>query len=161
MIDQFKQDVLQGLSADPKFLSSKYFYDEIGDRLFQQIMAMPEYYLTNCEMEIFSLQTQEIVDSFGFNKKECFDIIELGAGDGTKTIHLLKHLLKENFNYQYLPVDISANALDIIYNNLRAELPKLNIETMQGEYFSILEKRMDTPHPKVCLLYTSPSPRDA
>ncbi len=155
MTDQFKQDVLEGLSADPKFLSSKYFYDEVGDRLFQQIMAMPEYYLTDCEMEIFSEQTSAIIDSFGFDQDKRFDIIELGAGDGTKTIHLLRYLLKNEYDYQYLPVDISDNALDVIYQNLKGELPELQIETMQGEYFSILEKRMDTPHPKVVLFIGS------
>lgn len=49
----FLADVLEGLSSNPKKLHSKYFYDEAGDRLFQQIMNMPEYYLTDCEL-IFS-----------------------------------------------------------------------------------------------------------
>jgi len=47
MIENFKKEVLEGLSASPKYLSSKYFYDEKGDALFQQIMRMPEYYLTD------------------------------------------------------------------------------------------------------------------
>ena len=139
MTDQFKADVLAGLSATPKHLSSKYFYDEIGDKLFQQIMSMPEYYLTDCEMEIFSEQTEEIIKSFGFAKDEEFDIIELGAGDGSKTLHLLRHLMEHGHQFNYLPVDISANALSTIEQKLLTALPGLSIETMQGEYFSILE----------------------
>ena len=54
MLEQFRQDVIEGLSKHPqKTLPSKYFYDAKGDALFVQIMAMPEYYLTNAEMDIF------------------------------------------------------------------------------------------------------------
>ena len=57
MLKEFKKEVLEGLSKENKFLSSKYFYDEKGDKLFQQIMAMPEYYLTKAEMEIFTTKS--------------------------------------------------------------------------------------------------------
>ena len=56
-LNQFAEDVLRGLSETPKSLSSKYFYDDEGSRLFQEIMKLPEYYLTGCEHEIFSTQT--------------------------------------------------------------------------------------------------------
>ena len=56
-MDQFLQDVVKGLSAPAKYLQSKYFYDATGDALFQQIMQCPEYYLTNCELDIFTRQT--------------------------------------------------------------------------------------------------------
>jgi len=151
MTDQFKADVLAGLSATPKHLSSKYFYDEIGDKLFQRIMAMPEYYLTDCEMEIFSEQTAGIIDAFGFDRDREFDIIELGAGDGSKTIHLLSYLINQDRQFNYLPVDISANALSTIKKELLTALPNLSIDTMQGEYFSVLERRMNTSNPKVVL----------
>ena len=61
----FADDVLRGLSSNPKFLSSKYFYDDEGSRLFQEIMKLPEYYLTRVEYEIFSEQTKEIYEAFG------------------------------------------------------------------------------------------------
>lgn len=155
MKDQFKADVLAGLCAVPKHLSSMYFYDQVGDKLFQRIMAMPEYYLTDCEMEIFSEQTDDIINAFGFDKDTAFDIIELGAGDGTKTLHLLRHLIEQGHIFNYLPVDISDNALSIIKQKLNTKLPTLSIETMQGEYFSVLEKRMTTPNPKVVLFIGS------
>src|SRR5688500_4502786 len=88
----FAEDVLRGLSSTPKFLSSKYFYDDEGSRLFQEIMKLPEYYLTKCEYEIFSTQADEIFRCFE-NGGSAFDLIELGAGDGTKTAVLVDHFL--------------------------------------------------------------------
>lgn len=84
----FADDVRHGLSSSPKFLLSKYFYDDEGSRLFQEIMKLPEYYLTRAEYEIFSEQTKEIYERFGAADGE-FDLIELGAGDGTKTAVLI------------------------------------------------------------------------
>src|SRR6476620_7441590 len=92
---QFAEDVLKGLSSEPKFLSSKYFYDDEGSRLFQEIMKLPEYYLTRAELEIFQKQTGAIFESFkGANG--AFDLIELGAGDGTKTSLLVEYFLAQN-----------------------------------------------------------------
>ena len=93
-LTQFAEDVLAGLSSTPKALSSKYFYDDEGSRLFQEIMKLPEYYLTGCENEIFSEQTDAIFRSFA-NSGSGFDLIELGAGDGTKTAVLVDHFLKQ------------------------------------------------------------------
>src|SRR5437764_6421634 len=102
-MSQFATDVLQGLSAQPKHLSSKYFYDDEGSRLFQEIMKLPEYYLTGCEMEIFESQTDEILRTFA-NGDGRFDLIELGAGDGTKTAVLIDHFLKNNADLTYSPI---------------------------------------------------------
>ena len=63
MIEQFKKDVLEGLSKHPKSISSKYFYDKNGDALFVKIMNMPEYYLTKSELEIFREQTSAICEN--------------------------------------------------------------------------------------------------
>ena len=82
----FAQDVLKGLSASPKFLSSKYFYDEAGSQLFEEIMQLPEYYLTRAEFEIFSTQSAQIVSQL----PSSFNIIELGPGNGLKTKLFLK-----------------------------------------------------------------------
>src|SRR4051794_37318083 len=93
-LSQFARDVLDGLSSTPKSLSSKYFYDDEGSRLFQEIMRLPEYYLTNCELEIFTQQAADIYHAFA-NGGDGFDVIELGAGDGTKTAVLLEYFLKQ------------------------------------------------------------------
>ncbi|MFT4779125.1 MAG: L-histidine N-alpha-methyltransferase, partial [Flavobacteriales bacterium] len=126
---QFLKDVDEGLSAVPKRLFSKYFYDEIGDALFVKIMNMPEYYLTNAEMEIFQDQSEKLATDL-VPETGAFDLIELGAGDGTKTIHLLRTLLKER-DFVYKPIDISQHALDTLKVFLNKELPELKVETQQ------------------------------
>src|SRR6476620_3264916 len=112
-LNQFAQDVLKGLSTTPKSLSSKYFYDDEGSRLFQKIMDLPEYYLTRCEFEIFENQADEIFQAFA-NGSNAFDLIELGAGDGTKTAVLVSHFLERNADITYSPIDISQEALDAL-----------------------------------------------
>ncbi len=82
-MNQFLSDVVKGLSAPLKFLESKYFYDAKGDELFRQIMNCPEYYLTDCELEIFTQQTHQLA-SFFLSQFTSFDVVELGAGDATK-----------------------------------------------------------------------------
>src|SRR5437867_6181979 len=109
----FAEDVLRGLSSTPKHLSSKYFYDDEGSRLFQEIMKLPEYYLTGCELEIFEKQADEIFSAFA-NCNNAFDLIELGAGDGSKTAVLVSHFLKRNADITYSPIDISRKALDAL-----------------------------------------------
>ena len=95
----FEEDVYKGLTSYPKKLSSKYFYDEKGDKIFQQIMNMPEYYLTDAEYSIIESYTEKIAAAF--NDENGFDIIELGAGDGKKTKVLLRYLDKNKFNFNY------------------------------------------------------------
>lgn len=132
----FAKDIAEGLERTPKKLSSKYFYDAKGDKLFQDIMNMPEYYLTNCEYDIFTTQKENILKELG---KEHFSLIELGAGDGTKTKVLLAHFLAQNADFQYAPIDISQNALDLLEADLENLYPKLNVSTLQGDYFEVLE----------------------
>lgn len=137
--EQFRFDVLEGLKSNPKKLHSKYFYDKTGDTLFQQIMAMPEYYLTNCEMDIFQNKTSKLSDII-LESDQPFDLIELGAGDGTKSAFLLKHLLDQKADFNYMPIDISANILSVLDKKLKADLPELTIISLEGEYFKMLEK---------------------
>ena len=137
----FEEDVYTGLTSYPKYLSSKYFYDKKGDKLFQDIMNLPEYYLTNCEYNILETNTQEIVEAFsGANG---FDLIELGAGDGKKTKLLLRYLSEKKIDFDYLPVDISQNALDELENSLKKELPTVSVKPQQGTYFKTLERLAD------------------
>ena len=151
----FKNHVAEGLSAKSKFLSSRYFYDKKGDAIFQQIMAMPEYYLTNSEMEIFTEQATDIISAFGMQKDQPFELIELGAGDGTKTIKLLTELENKNYHFEYLPVDISENALTQLKDSLSNQLPKLRINPKQGEYFKVLEELLISDKPKIILFIGS------
>jgi dimethylhistidine N-methyltransferase len=136
-MNQFLSDVLKGLRSSPKYLFSKYFYDQKGDELFQKIMATEDYYLTNCEMEIFSKQTDAIADSL-LKNDPVLDVIEFGAGDATKSTFLLKELVKRNAIETYFPVDISKNIIDFLEKKLPGELPQLNIHGLNGEYLEML-----------------------
>lgn len=135
----FENEVYQGLTDYPKHLSSKYFYDAKGDALFQDIMNMPEYYLTDAEYDIFTNQKEEITNLFATNKT-AFDLVELGAGDGKKTKVLLNHFITKGLQLNYLPIDISQNALDLLESSLQKELPKVNVNAIQGTYFEALEQ---------------------
>ncbi len=130
---QFALDVLIGLSEKPKRLSSMYFYDDVGSVLFQQIMALPEYYLTNCEFEILKTHSSSIVDLIG--EGESFNLIELGAGDGTKTSLLIEQFLKREMSFQYIPIDISQSAMQILMKNLAQQFKKLTANGLVAEYF--------------------------
>ncbi|MFK7953734.1 MAG: L-histidine N(alpha)-methyltransferase [Ekhidna sp.] len=132
----FGEEILEGLRARNKRLSSKYFYDAKGDELFQQIMKLDDYYLTRKEHEIFTSHKEAILQSISNNKR--FRIIELGAGDGSKTKILLNYFLEQGVDFTYTPVDISGNVLKILEANMKAEMPDLNIETYQGDYFDAL-----------------------
>lgn len=155
MLEQFKKDVEKGLSSSPKFLSSKYFYDKKGDELFVKIMGLPEYYLTRSEYEIFSEQTAQIIEAIGVQKETYFELIELGAGDGAKTKKLLHALVEGGFHFDYLPVDISQNALDGLEQSLTRELPNLSVRKQQGDYFEVLASLKKNQHPKVLLFLGS------
>ena len=135
---QFAEDVLRGLSSTPKELSSKYFYDDEGSRLFQEIMKLPEYYLTGCENEIFQTQSDEIFRAFAIGGS-AFDLIELGAGDGSKTAVLIGHFLKQDADISYSPIDISQEALDALTDKFTREFPSLPMNALNGDYFKILE----------------------
>ncbi|HQZ83535.1 MAG TPA: L-histidine N(alpha)-methyltransferase [Pyrinomonadaceae bacterium] len=148
----FERDVIAGLSMTPKRLSSRYFYDDEGSRLFQEIMTLPEYYLTDCETEIFTEQTDAIIDGFlaeGTN----IDIVELGAGDGSKTAILLKSLLERDASTRYSPIDISEEAIGELVANFRDELPELTIEPHVGDYFAILDSLRKTADRRKIILF--------
>lgn len=138
-MNKFLHEVLEGLNAEPKHLHSKYFYDEAGDKLFQQIMASEEYYPTNCEMEIFKNQTSELARTLK-NGFDCFDLVELGAGDATKSSHLLRQLVSDKVDFNYFPIDISTTTIKSLEENLPKEIKGLKVQGFNGEYFEMLEK---------------------
>jgi dimethylhistidine N-methyltransferase len=151
-LSQFAEDVLAGLSSTPKALSSKYFYDDEGSRLFREIMKLPEYYLTGCEEEVFSTHTNEIFRSFA-NGGDPFDLIELGAGDGTKTAILVDHFLKNGARITYSPIDISQEALDALTVKFSSEFPSMTINPLTGDYFEILESLRNSVSDRKVLLF--------
>ena len=135
--EEFARDVVEGLKTKPKKLSSKYFYDDSGSRIFQEIMEMPEYYLTNAEFNILKNQADDIIDALDFPKE--FSVIELGAGDGKKTFELLEQMIARKLDVHYRPVDISEEAISLLEEDLGKRLPELKIESLAGDYFHVLE----------------------
>ncbi|MEM1123079.1 MAG: L-histidine N(alpha)-methyltransferase [Bacteroidota bacterium] len=147
---QFAKDIDEGLSSTPKKLSSKYFYDAKGDELFQQIMAMEEYYPTDCEYEILSTYRKNLLQDFAGQR---FDLIELGAGDGTKTKVLLRHFLQEKADFRYVPIDISGNILAELKTALHEEMPTLEVSPVQGDYFKSLKQIPHVPDVRKVVLF--------
>lgn len=135
---QFLQEVLRGLQSPTKSLPSKYFYDAVGDELFVKIMHLPEYYLTRAELSIFQKQASSIIKELTKDIRQPFHLIELGAGDGTKTKELLKELILQDFQFIFKPVDISQHVLEVLQKNLLETLPQLRIEPLAGDYFDKL-----------------------
>src|SRR5215210_6742603 len=136
-LSQFAEEVLRGLSSVPKQLSSRYFYDDEGSRLFMEIMKLPEYYLTRAELKIFKEQTDAIYGAFKRNAG-AIDLIELGAGDGTKTAVLIDHFLDQGLDFTYSPIDISQEANDALEANFHEKFSDLRISPHTGDYFKVL-----------------------
>ena len=136
-LSQFAEDVLKGLSSSPKQLSSRYFYDDEGSRLFMEIMKLPEYYPTRAEMKIFTEQKAAICAAFT-DGTDAIDLIELGAGDGTKTAVLIEHLRSTGADFTYQPIDISQEANDALEARFKEKFPALRIDPHTGDYFKVL-----------------------
>lgn len=135
---QFFFDVIRGLTQQPKQLPSKYFYDKKGDSLFQAIMASPDYYLTNCEMDIFACQSDSIAD-YILGESSDFELVELGPGNCAKSIHLLNALAATHVSFNYVPIDISENVIRQLESFFPLKIPGLDFNGLIGDYFSMLE----------------------
>lgn len=96
---------------------------------------MPEYYLTNAEFDIFEQHKNTILEKIG---PAPFELIELGAGDGYKTKILLRHFLDRQAEFTYRPIDISGSVLQQLQATCALELPALNVEPLQGDYFEVI-----------------------
>ncbi len=154
ILSEFAADTKRGLTASPKFLLSKYIYDERGSQLFQDIMNTKEYYLTNAEHEVFELQKQKMLDLFQAGTAT-FELLEFGAGDGLKTKVLLRHFTEQKANFEYLPIDISEDALEGLSTSLAKELPSLIVKPLHDTYFTALEKLEDDTRRKIVLFLGS------
>ena len=135
----FCQEVTSGLLSEVKHLDSKYFYDDKGDALFQKIMNSPEYYLSRCELEILSRQSKKISTNIRRNFQK-FDLIELGPGDATKSIHLLRTLKNEGAEFTYIPIDISKHIIKELVEKIPDEIHGLKTNGLAGEYLEMLKK---------------------
>ena len=126
------EDVRNGLSASPKRFLPKYFYDELGSQLFDAICLLPEYYLTRAENEILQRYSSEIATSVEGQKT----LVEMGSGSASKTRLVIEALLREQTELLFMPVDISATALENSSRILLQSYPRLRIEAYAADYFA-------------------------
>ncbi|MDT5262913.1 MAG: hypothetical protein QOC61_1917 [Acidobacteriota bacterium] len=136
--DDFASDVRRGLSASPKFLLPKYFYDELGSHLFDAICLLPEYYLTRAESEIFARHAREIVELARGDSS--LTLVELGSGSASKTRRIIDALLERQKQLTYVPVDISPAALEASASALLGDYTGLRVTAYAGDYDSALPR---------------------
>ena len=126
------EDVRSGLTARPKRFLPKYFYDELGSQLFDAICLLPEYYLTRAENKILQRYAEEIAASVEGQKT----LVEMGSGSASKTRLVIEALLREQSELVFMPVDISATALENSSRILLQSYPRLKIEAYAADYFA-------------------------
>lgn len=139
----FARDTSHGLTASPKQLFPKYFYDELGSELFDAICLVPEYYLTRAENEILARHAGEIIDAAAEDDAP-LSLLELGSGSATKTRRIIEALFARQTNLLYLPVDISASALEASAQTLLQAYPALSIEAYASDYDAALARLSQT-----------------
>jgi dimethylhistidine N-methyltransferase len=123
----FERDVVAGLTARPKRLPPKYFYDEVGAQLFEEITALPEYYPTRCELEILRERAVDIARFF----PESSALVEFGSGSSKK----VRVLLAATPNIAaYVPVDISSEMLSQEADALRCDHPRLAVLPVEADF---------------------------
>lgn len=122
-------EVVRGLSAEPKTLPSKYFYDDRGSALFERICELPEYYLSRTERGLIEAHGQEIVGATGPS-----DVVELGSGSAGKTRLLLAAYLAREERVRYVPIDVSHGTLRQGADTLLAALAGLEVHALVGTY---------------------------
>ena len=130
-LDALRADVRAGLTAVPKTLPPKYFYDARGSELFDEITRLPEYYLTRAETSILERYAGEIAAL-----SRCESLIELGSGTSAKTRLLLRALLDVGTLREFVPFDVDPVVLTEASDALAAEYPGLRIAPFVGDFES-------------------------
>lgn len=145
MTQAFKAEVLQGLRHNPKAISCKYFYDQRGSRLFDQICDLPEYYPMRTEQAIMERYIDEMVDQIGPGVM----LVEYGSGSSIKTKWLLDHL---HDPVAYVPVDISREHLLESADRIAGEYPNIEVLPVCADFtteFRLPESRREPTHAAV------------
>ena len=135
-------EVRAGLHRQPRELPSKYFYDERGSRLFEEITRLPEYYLTRAEREILIARASEIA-----TLTRARSLVELGAGSASKTRILLAALREHAAKVTYVPVDVSEDFLRETGAALQQEFPALSVAPIVADISVALDVPRALDHP--------------
>jgi len=134
--------ILRTLLDQPRWLESRYLYDEQGSRLFERICELPEYYLTRTENSILAEKAGAMIAAAPV---QC--IVELGAGSSTKTMHLLREQMRQRKKGTFAPIDVSLAGLTASRDVLKRELPRLAFQGLHARYeegISSIDKPLPT-----------------
>ena len=136
--EQFADTVNAGLSLKKKSLPSWLLFDKVGSEIFKKITELPGYLPAASEFEIIRNHKNDIAKLITDNS---FNLIELGSGDGCKTQILIKHLLNENLDFHYFPIDISSGAVTNLVRSLQDNYynTSLKVTGLIGDYFDGLD----------------------
>lgn len=124
-----REDVARGLTSSPKQLPPKWFYDDRGSELFDEITRLPEYYLTRCEREILLQRAPQIARSTGAET-----LVELGSGTSEKTRLLLGALDEHGCLRRFVPFDVSEGVLRWSAEEINAEYPGIDVHAVVGDF---------------------------
>ncbi|MFM7203868.1 MAG: L-histidine N(alpha)-methyltransferase [Myxococcota bacterium] len=133
------RDVTTGLTATPKQLPAYLFYDEVGSELYERITELEEYYPTRTERKILVQHAHAQVALMRGDGQEPLHLVELGAGSASKTTLILKTLVEQQGGGIYLPIDVSASALEQAVTRLHQELPAIEVRPFVGQHLQALD----------------------
>jgi len=147
----FAEDVRDGLQQPQKELQPWYFYDAIGSALFTAITELPEYTITRAETEILRRNGAQIARAFRSPER----IVELGSGDGRKTVLLLDALIARHPRLTFIPIDVDGALLELTARALLSRFPALRVDAIAGDYRNAAA--VITPGPRTVVLFLGSS----
>jgi L-histidine N-alpha-methyltransferase len=132
--NEYVKDILNGLNQRKKHISSLFFYDEAGSKLFQEITGLPEYYLYHVEKKLLREITPEFCKSLEF-----VDIVEIGSGDCSKISILLESIPRHwRESVRYIPIDISRAAIEQSAEVLKERFPQIEVHGIVANFINQL-----------------------
>lgn len=134
LLEDLRTDVRQGLTASPKWLSPKWFYDAVGSELFEQITELPEYYPTRTERALIEAHAYDIAE-----RTNAAILVELGSGSSEKTRLLLEAGAKHGSLHKYVPQDVSPSALEGAIAQISHEFPSLEVQGIVSDFTDTLQ----------------------
>jgi len=142
-----KEEIRDGLLSTPKKFPTKYFYDDWGSTLFEQICELPEYYQTRTEHQLLEAVADDVVAKTGAD-----ELVELGSGAATKTRVLLDAMARAKQLRFYVPFDVSEGIVRRVAQELVEEYEGIQIHGVVGDFFIHLEHIPDGGHRLVVML---------
>lgn len=133
-IEQVRKEIFRGLQCKNKYISSKFFYDEIGSDLFEQITQLPEYYPSRAEKQILNDLQLHFISNY-----KNLNIVEIGSGDPSKISLLLNKIPKNNqLGLNYIPIDISLSAIEYSCEKLLELFPQISVNGIVADFMKHL-----------------------